>query len=75
VTADNPAPRVDIEALALEAAAFLERAPAGEGIGAKLSRLLLGFLPQAAAGTSPTVTRSSPRDSPIAGDADLPTHL
>ena len=44
MTADNPAPRVDIEALALEAAAFLERVPAGEGIGAKLSRLLLGFL-------------------------------
>jgi hypothetical protein len=35
---------VDVEALAADTAAFLERVPVGEGIGAKLSRLLLGFL-------------------------------
>jgi hypothetical protein len=44
VIADNSAPQVDVQALAAEAAAFLEQVSAGEGIGAKLSRLLLGFL-------------------------------
>jgi hypothetical protein len=44
VTADNPVPQVDIDALAAEAATFLEQLPAGEGIGIKLSRLLFGFL-------------------------------
>ena len=43
VSADSPAPQVDVQALAAEAAAFLEQVPVGEGIGAKLSRLLLGF--------------------------------
>lgn len=42
--ADNPAPQVDMEALAAQAAAYLEQVPVGEGIAAKLSRLLLGFL-------------------------------
>jgi hypothetical protein len=51
--ADNPIPQVDLEALAAEAAVFLEQVPVGEGSAAKLSRLLLGFLevevlPQAA---------------------------
>jgi hypothetical protein len=44
VTADNPVPQVDIDALAAEATTFLEQRPAGEGIGIKLSQLLLGFL-------------------------------
>jgi hypothetical protein len=44
VIADDPAPQVDLEALAAEAAAYLEQVPVGEGTAAKLSRLLLGFL-------------------------------
>jgi hypothetical protein len=44
VSADSPAPQVDVRALAAEAAEFLEQVPVGEGIGAKLSRVLLGFL-------------------------------
>jgi hypothetical protein len=44
VSADSPAPQVDVEALAAEVAAFLEQVPVGEGLGAKLSRLLLAFL-------------------------------
>jgi hypothetical protein len=44
VSADSPAPQVDVQALAAETAAFLEQVPVGEGIGAKLSRLLLDFL-------------------------------
>jgi hypothetical protein len=53
VIADNPVPRMDVQALAAEAAAYLEQLPVGEGSTAKLSRLLLGFLetevlPQAA---------------------------
>jgi hypothetical protein len=44
VTADSPVPQVDIDALAAEAATFLGQVPAGEGIGVKLSQLLLGFL-------------------------------
>jgi hypothetical protein len=35
---------VDIDALAAEAATFLEHLSVGEGIGIKLSQLLLGFL-------------------------------
>ena len=44
MTADNPIAQVDVEALAAQVAVFLEQAPVGEGIGGKLSRLLLGFL-------------------------------
>jgi hypothetical protein len=44
VTADNPVPQVDIDALAAQAATLLEQLPAGEGIGVKLNQLLLGFL-------------------------------
>jgi hypothetical protein len=44
VTADNPVPQGDMDALAAEAAAFLGQLPAGEGIGVKLSNMLLGFL-------------------------------
>jgi len=44
VTADNSLSQVDLEALAAEVTAFLEQVPVGEGIGIKLSRLLLGFL-------------------------------
>lgn len=42
--ADNPVPQVDLQALAAEAAVFLEQVPVGEGSTAKLSRLLLRFL-------------------------------
>src|SRR5215213_1038767 len=44
VTADNSLSQVDLEALAAEVTVFLEQVPVGEGIGIKLSRLLLGFL-------------------------------
>lgn len=44
MSADSRVPQVDLQALAAETAAFLEQVPVGEGIGAKLSRLLLGFL-------------------------------
>jgi hypothetical protein len=44
VTADNPIPKVDLEALGAEVTAFLQQVPVGEGIGAKLSNVLLGFL-------------------------------
>jgi hypothetical protein len=44
VTADNPSPQIEVEALAAEVSVFLEQAPVGEGIGVKLSNLLLGFL-------------------------------
>lgn len=44
MTADNPNQEVDLEALAAEVTAFLEQVPVGEGIGAKLSNVLLGFL-------------------------------
>jgi hypothetical protein len=44
VIADNPAPQIDLEALAAQVAAFLEQVSVGEGIGLKLSRQLLGFL-------------------------------
>ena len=44
MTADNPVPQVDVDALAAEAAMFLGQVPAGEGIGVKLSNMLVGFL-------------------------------
>jgi hypothetical protein len=44
VVAENPAPQVDIEALADEVNRFLEQVPVGEGIGVKLSRQLFGFI-------------------------------
>ena len=44
MTADNSLSQVDLEALAAEVTVFLEQVPVGEGIGIKLSRLLLGFL-------------------------------
>jgi hypothetical protein len=44
VIADNPVPQADLQALAAEAAAFLEQVPVAEGSAAKLSRLLLNFL-------------------------------
>jgi hypothetical protein len=44
VRGDDLAPSVDAHTLAGRAAAFLGQVPAGEGIGAKLSHLLLGFL-------------------------------
>jgi hypothetical protein len=44
VTADNPVPQVDLEALAAEVTMFLEQVPVGDGIGVKLSNVLLGFL-------------------------------
>ena len=44
MTADNPVPQVDLEALAAEVTVFLEQVPVGDGIGVKLSNVLLGFL-------------------------------
>jgi hypothetical protein len=44
VIADDPVPQVDLQALAAEAAAFVEQVPVAEGSAAKLSRLLLSFL-------------------------------
>lgn len=44
MTADNPVPQADLEALAAEVTVFLEQVPVAEGIGAKLSNMLLGFL-------------------------------
>ena len=44
MTADNPGPQVDLETLAAEVTRFLEQVPVGEGIGIKLSNVLLGFL-------------------------------
>jgi hypothetical protein len=44
VTADNPVPQVDVEALAAEVTVALEQVPVAEGIGVKLSNVLLGFL-------------------------------
>jgi hypothetical protein len=48
-----PASQLDVEVLAVEVAGFLATVPVAEGVGAKLSRLLHGFLegevlPQAA---------------------------
>jgi hypothetical protein len=44
VTADNPGPEAVLEVLAAEVTRFLEQVPVGEGIGSKLSNVLLGFL-------------------------------
>ena len=44
MTADNPSPQIEVEALAAEVSVFLERASVGEGIGVKLTNMLLGFL-------------------------------
>jgi GAF domain-containing protein len=43
-TAHGQAPQLDMGALGGEVAAFLEREPGADGIGHKLSQLLLGFL-------------------------------
>jgi hypothetical protein len=42
--AGSPAPELDLEILAVEVAEFLKGVPVAEGVGAKLSRLLHGFL-------------------------------
>jgi hypothetical protein len=44
VTADNPVSQVDVEALAAKVNVFLEQVLVGEGIGVKLSNVLLSFL-------------------------------
>lgn len=44
MTADNPGPKAVLEVLAAEVTRFLEQVPVGEGIGSKLSNVLLGFL-------------------------------
>jgi hypothetical protein len=44
VTADNPGPEAVLGVLAAEVTRFLEQVPVGEGIGSKLSNVLLGFL-------------------------------
>jgi hypothetical protein len=44
VTADNPVPQVELEALAAKVSVSLEHLPVGEGIGVKLSNVLLSFL-------------------------------
>ena len=41
---DDPTRQLDLEAVSARTARFLEQVPVGEGVGAKLSRLLLGFL-------------------------------
>ena len=41
---DNPAHQLNLGAVSAQAAGFLEQAPVGELVGAKLSRLLHGFL-------------------------------
>jgi hypothetical protein len=43
-TADGRTPQLDMEALDGEVAAFLEQQPGVDGVGRKLSQLLLGFL-------------------------------
>jgi hypothetical protein len=43
-TADDPVPQLDMRVLDGDVAAFLERDPGADGIGQKLSLLLLGFL-------------------------------
>jgi hypothetical protein len=40
----NPAQQPNLEAISAQAAMFLEQVPAGELVGAKLSRLVGGFL-------------------------------
>jgi hypothetical protein len=42
--ADGHAPQLDLQALDGQATAFLEQVPVADGIGHKLSLLLLGFL-------------------------------
>jgi hypothetical protein len=44
MSADNPAPQVEVGDVAAEVAAYLEQLPVAEEIEAKLSRLLHGFL-------------------------------
>jgi hypothetical protein len=44
VTGDNAVPQVELEALAAKVSVFLEQLPVGEGIGVKLSNVLLSFL-------------------------------
>ena len=44
MTPDNPVPQADLSALAAEVTVFLEQVPVGDGIGVKLSNMLLGFL-------------------------------
>ena len=41
---DNPTQQPNLEAVTVQAARFLEQAPVGELVGARLSRLLNGFL-------------------------------
>jgi hypothetical protein len=42
--AGTPVPALDLEALAVGVARFLDNVPVAEGIGAKLSRMLHSFL-------------------------------
>jgi hypothetical protein len=44
VTADGRPPQLDVGALDDDVAAFLEQDPGADGIGHRLSQLLLGFL-------------------------------
>jgi hypothetical protein len=44
MSAGLPASQLDVDALAAEVAEFLATVPVAEGVGAKLSRLLHGFL-------------------------------
>jgi hypothetical protein len=44
MSAGFPAPQLDVEVLADEVAEFLAIVPVADGVGAKLSRLLNGFL-------------------------------
>jgi hypothetical protein len=44
MSAGSPASELDVEALAHEVAEYLDNMPVAEGVGAKLSRLLHGFL-------------------------------
>jgi hypothetical protein len=44
MSAGTPVPALDLEALAVGIAQFLDNVPVAEGIGAKLSRMLHGFL-------------------------------
>jgi hypothetical protein len=42
-TNDNPAPQLNLEAVAAQAMGLLEQVPVADGIGAKLSRVLHSF--------------------------------
>jgi hypothetical protein len=44
MSAHDPAGQLDLEVLYAEVARFLAQVPVAEGIGGKLSRLLVGFL-------------------------------